>query len=131
MLQTFGLATPIFTQVIVDKVLVHKSVSMLNILLVGMIIISLFQAATVALRQYIMVHTTRRIDLEMVVTFYRHLLSLPMRYFEERKVGDILKRFGENAKIRELLTGRALGVMLDCIMIVVSKRQHAALVALL
>ena len=118
-LQTFGLATPIFTQVIVDKVLVHKSVSMLNILLVGMIIVSLFQAATVALRQYIMVHTTRRIDLEMVVTFYRHLLSLPMRYFEERKVGDILKRFGENAKIRELLTGRALGVLLDCIMIVV------------
>jgi ATP-binding cassette subfamily B protein len=118
-LQLFGLATPIFTQVIVDKVLVHKSTSMLNILLVGMLLIAVFQTATLALRYYLLVHTTRRIDMEMVVEFYRHVLSLPMRYFEERKVGDILKRFNENARIRDFLTGRALGVMLDCLMIFV------------
>ncbi|HVS81100.1 MAG TPA: peptidase domain-containing ABC transporter [Pyrinomonadaceae bacterium] len=119
MLQLFGLATPIFTQVIVDKVLVHKSTSMLNVLLVGMLLIAVFQTATAALRYYLLVHTTRRIDMQMVVEFYRHLLSLPMRYFEERKVGDILKRFNENARIRDFLTGRALGVTLDSLMIFV------------
>lgn len=116
-LQLFGLATPIFTQVIVDKVLVHKSVSMLNMLLIGMLIIALFQTATMALRYYLLVHTTRRIDMQLVVNFYRHILSLPMRYFEERKVGDIIKRFSDNARIRQFLTGRALSVVLDTLMI--------------
>ena len=118
-LQLFGLASPIFTQVIIDKVLVHKSTSMLNVMLVGMLIIAVFQTATAALRYYLLVHTTRRIDMQMVVDFYRHVLGLPMRYFEERKVGDILKRFNENARIREFLTGRALGVILDCLMVFV------------
>ncbi|MBC7912318.1 MAG: peptidase domain-containing ABC transporter [Pyrinomonadaceae bacterium] len=119
LLQLFGLATPIFTQVIVDKVLVHKNTSMLNVLLIGMLLIAVFQTATTALRYYLLVHTTRRIDMQMVVDFYRHILSLPMRYFEERKVGDILKRFNENARIRDFLTGRALSVMLDCLMVFV------------
>jgi ATP-binding cassette, subfamily B, bacterial HlyB/CyaB len=119
LLQLFGLASPIFTQVIVDKVLVHQSTSMLNVLLVGMLLIAIFQTATTSLRYYLLVHTTRRIDMQMVVNFYSHILSLPMRYFEERKVGDILKRFNENARIRDFLTGRALGVMLDCLMIFV------------
>lgn len=118
-LQLFGLATPIFTQVIVDKVLVQKSTSMLNVLLIGMLMIAVFQTATTALRYYLLVHTTRRIDMQMVVNFYRHVLSLPMRYFEERKVGDILKRFNENARIRDFLTGRALSVVLDCLMVFV------------
>jgi ATP-binding cassette subfamily B protein len=119
LIQLFGLAAPIFMQVIVDKVLAHKNVPMLNLMLIGMLIVALFQTATMALRYYLMVHTTRRIDLQMVVAFYRHVLSLPLRYFEERKVGDILKRFAENEKVREMLTGRALGVLLDCLMVVV------------
>jgi len=119
MLQLFGLAMPIFTQVIVDNVVVHKNTSMLNMLLVGMLLIGVFQTTTTALRYYLLVHTTRRIDMQMMVDFYRHVLSLPMRYFEERKVGDILKRFNENARIRAFLTGRVLGVTLDCLMIFV------------
>ena len=119
LMQLFGLASPIFTQIIVDKVLVHKSTSMLNMLLVGMLLVAVFQTATMSLRYYLLVHTTRRIDMQMVVNFYSHILSLPMRYFEERKVGDILKRFNENARIRDFLTGRAIGVMLDCLMIFV------------
>lgn len=119
MLQVFGLALPIFTQVIVDKVLVHNNPATLNVLLVGMLIVALFQTATTALRYYLLVHTTRRIDMQMVVDFYQHILSLPLRYFESRKVGDILKRFNENARIRDFLTGRALGVVLDCLMIFV------------
>lgn len=117
MLQFFGLSLPVFTQVIVDKVLVHNNVSMLNALLIGMILIAVFQTVTNALRYYLLVHTTRRLDTQMVVDFYRHILSLPMRYFEERKVGDILRRFNENARIRDFLTGRVLGVVLDSLLI--------------
>ncbi len=118
-LQVFGLAMPIFTQVIVDRVVVHQNAPMLNVMLIGMLLVAFFQTATVALRHYLMAHTTRCIDLQMVVNFYQHLMSLPLRYFEERKIGDILKRFNENARIRDLLTGRAISVMLDAMMIVV------------
>ncbi len=116
-LQLFGLASPIFTQIIVDRALVHKDVTLLNTMLMGMLIVTGFQLATLVLRQYLLVHTTRRIDLQMVVNFFSHLLHLPLRYFQDRKVGDILRRFTDNAKIRYLLTGRALGVMLDTIMV--------------
>jgi len=119
LLQIFNLATPVFTQVIVDRVLVQKSAAMLNAMLFGMMIVAVFQAATGATRKYLMVHTSRRIDMAMAVDFYRHTLSLPLRFFEERKVGDILKRFKENEKIRELLTGRGFLAILDCVMVFV------------
>ncbi len=118
-LQLFGLATPIFTQVILDKALVQKNTSLLNTMLLGMVLVALFETLTTVLRYYLLSHTTRRIDMQMVVDFYRHILSLPMRYFEERKVGDILKRFNENARIRDFLTGRSLNVVLDCMMLFV------------
>jgi ATP-binding cassette, subfamily B, bacterial HlyB/CyaB len=119
LLQVFGLATPIFTQVVVDKALVLKSGSLLNLMLIGMMLITIFQTGTNVIRYYLLVHTTRRIDLQMMVDFYRHVLSLPLRYFEERKVGDIIKRFNENARIRNFLTSRATGVILDSLVLVV------------
>jgi subfamily B ATP-binding cassette protein HlyB/CyaB len=119
MLQLFSLAMPIFTQVLVDKVLVQRNGQMLNALLVGMLLIALFQAATSLIREYLIVHTSRRIDLQMAISFYRHALSLPLRFFEDRKIGDILLRFEENAKIRHLLTGRTLTAVLDMSMIVI------------
>lgn len=119
MLQLFSLAMPVFTQVLVDKVLVQRNGEMLNALLVGMLVIALFQALTSLIREYLIVHTSRRIDLQMAIAFYRHALSLPLRFFEDRKVGDILLRFEENAKIRQLLTGRTLTAVLDMTMIVV------------
>jgi ATP-binding cassette, subfamily B, bacterial HlyB/CyaB len=119
LVQLLGLASPVFMQVILDRVLVHQTVGMLNVMLVGMLLVAVFQTVTMALRQYLMVHITRRLDLEMVTAFYRHLLSLPIRYFEDRRVGDILKRFGENEKIRELLTGRAVNVAIDCLMVAI------------
>lgn len=119
LLQIFGLATPIFTQVVVDKALVLKSSSLLNLMLIGMLLITFFQTGTNVIRYYLLVHTTRRLDLQMMVDFYRHILSLPLRYFEDRKVGDIIKRFNENARIRQFLTSRATGVVLDLLVMVV------------
>ncbi len=118
-LNVFGLATPIFTQNIVDKVLIHRNISMLNIMLVGMLIVLVFRVLTIIIRQYLIIHTSMKIDLTMLVFFYKHLLSLPLNYFKVRKIGDFITRFGENMKIRNFLTNTALTIVLDTILIVV------------
>ena len=119
LLNMFGLATPIFTQNIVDKVLIHQNTSMLNIMLVGMLIVLVFRILTMILRQYLIIHTSMKIDLRMLVFFYKHLLALPLGYFKVRKIGDFITRFGENMKIRNFLTNTALTLVLDTVLIVV------------
>ena len=119
LLNIFGLATPIFTQNIVDKVLSHGNTSMLNIMLIGMLIVVVFRLLTMVVRQYLIVHTSMKIDLRMLVQFYKHMLALPLGYFKVRKIGDFITRFGENMKIRRFLTDTALTIVLDSILIVV------------
>ncbi|MBW2052484.1 MAG: peptidase domain-containing ABC transporter [Deltaproteobacteria bacterium] len=119
LLNLFGLASPIFTQNIVDKVLIHQNISMLNIMLVGMLIVLVFRILTMIVRQYLIIHTSMKIDLRMLVFFYKHLLALPLGYFKVRKIGDFITRFGENMKIRNFLTNTALTLVLDSILIVV------------
>ena len=116
-IQILMLATPLFTQVIVDKVLIHQSLSMLNIMLIGMVLLTIFQTAVSSLRTYFLAFTATKVDQALFAEFYRHVLSLPLRYFQQRKVGDIVTRFGENEKIRELLTGSGINVLLDVLMI--------------
>jgi len=118
-LNIFGLATPIFTQNVVDKVLIHHNISMLNIMLIGMLIVLIFRVLTMIIRQYLIIHTSMKIDLRMLVLFYKHMLSLPLGYFKVRKIGDFITRFGENMKIRNFLTNTALTIVLDTILIVV------------
>jgi subfamily B ATP-binding cassette protein HlyB/CyaB len=115
----FGLATPIFTQNIVDKVLVHQNMSMLNLMLIGMLIVLVFRILTMIVRQYLIVHVGMKIDLRMLVQFYKHLLALPLSYFKVRKVGDFISRFNENVTIRNFFTETALSIILDAFLIVV------------
>jgi len=117
MLNLFGLATPIFTQNIIDKVLIHQNVSMLNILLIGMLIVLVFRVLTIIVRQYLIIHTSMKIDLKMLTVFYKHLLALPLGYFKTRKIGDFISRFSENTKIRSFLTNTALTIILDTLLI--------------
>jgi ATP-binding cassette subfamily B protein len=119
LLNIFGLATPIFTQNIVDKVLMHQNISMLNIMLIGMLLVLVFRVLTMIVRQYLIIHTSMKIDLRMLVYFYKHLLALPLGYFKVRKIGDFITRFGENMKIRNFMTNTALTLVLDSILIVV------------
>lgn len=119
LLNIFGLATPLFTQNVVDRVLVHQNTSMLNIMLIGMLIVLIFRIATMIVRQYLIIHTSMKIDLSMLVLFYKHILALPLGYFKVRKIGDFITRFGENMKIRNFLTNTALTIVLDAFLIVV------------
>jgi len=112
-LQSFGLITPLFTQVIIDKVLVHKSVTTLDILAVGLLFINSFEGILGVLRSYLFSHTTNRVDVILGAKLFNHLLALPLKYFEIRRVGDTVARVRELENIRQFLTGSALTVVLD------------------
>ncbi|HEX5545485.1 MAG TPA: cysteine peptidase family C39 domain-containing protein, partial [Nitrospira sp.] len=87
-LQLFALLTPLFTQVVIDKVLVHKGFTTLHVLAIGMITLAVFEAIVGGLRTYLFSHTTNRIDVSLGAQLFRHILALPMAYFEARRVGD-------------------------------------------
>jgi subfamily B ATP-binding cassette protein HlyB/CyaB len=112
-IQLFGLATPLFTQVIIDKVLMHKSLSTLHVLAAGMLIMIVFEAILTVLKTHLMAHTSNRIDVALGARLFRHLLHIPLRYFELRRVGDTVARVRELENIRQFITGSSLNVILD------------------
>ncbi|MDH6058502.1 peptidase domain-containing ABC transporter [Umezakia ovalisporum] len=113
LMQIFGLVTPIFTQLLLDRVLVQRSVPTLNAVGVGMIIFGLFGIAMNAVRQYLLDHTAKRVSISLLVGFIKHTFRLPLAYFESRYVGDIVSRIQENQKIQRFLTGETLSIILD------------------
>ncbi len=117
--QLFGLANPLITQVIIDKVLVQNSPNTLQVLGLFLIVIALFEAVLTSLRTYLFVDTTNRIDLALGAEIIDHLLRLPLRYFERRPVGELATRVNELENIRQFLTGTALTVVLDAIFSVI------------
>src|SRR3954468_16275091 len=112
-LQVFALLTPLFFQVVVDKVLVHKGLSTLTVIAIGLLGAVLFESALTALRTYVFAHTTSRIDVELGARLFRHVLALPLAYFEARRVGDTVARVRELENIRQFLTGSALTSIID------------------
>ncbi|MDA8215116.1 MAG: type I secretion system permease/ATPase [Nitrospiraceae bacterium] len=118
-LQIFGLVTPIFTQVIIDKVLVHRGITTLDVLAIGLAAIALFEAILSILRTYVFTHTTSRIDVTLGTKLFKHLFALPLRYFEVRRVGDTVARVRELENIRQFLTGAPLTSVLDVMFMVV------------
>ena len=112
-IQLLGLISPIFFQVVIDKVLVHKSLTTLEVLAIGMIAMFLFETLLSGLRQYLFAHTTSRVDVELGANLFRHLQSLPMSYFGSRRVGDTVARVRELETIRAFLTSNAVTLVLD------------------
>ena len=118
-LQLFALLTPLFTQVVIDKVLVHKGLTTLYVLAIGMIALALFDAILGGLRTYLFSHTTNRIDVALGAQLFRHVLALPLAYFEARRVGDTVARVRELEHIRQFLTSHSVTVVLDVLFTVV------------
>jgi len=112
-IQIFGLITPLFTQLILDRVVVQRSELTLTTIGLGLLIFSLFRVGMTGLRQYLLDHTANKIDLALIVAFVRHTLRLPLSFFEARYVGDIISRLQENRKIQQFLSGEALSILLD------------------
>ena len=113
MLQLFALVTPLFFQVIIDKVLVHKGLTTLDVLAIGLLGVSLFEAILSGLRGYVFSHTGYRVDVSLGARLFNHLLALPLSYFEARRVGDSVARVRELETIRNFLTGSSLTLLVD------------------
>jgi subfamily B ATP-binding cassette protein HlyB/CyaB len=118
-IQLFALISPLFFQVVIDKVLVHRSMGTLDVLVVGLVAIALFETMLGILRTYLFSHTTNRIDVELGARLFRHLLALPIAYFQARRVGDSVARVRELENIRNFLTSSALTLVIDLFFTVV------------
>ena len=112
-LQMFALVSPLFFQVVIDKVLVHRSMSTLDVLIIGLVTIAIFETILGILRTYLFAHTTNRIDVELGARLFRHLVALPIAYFQARRVGDSVARVRELENIRNFLTSSALTLVID------------------
>ncbi|MCV3215609.1 peptidase domain-containing ABC transporter [Plectonema radiosum NIES-515] len=117
--QLLGLANPLITQVIIDKVIIQNGINTLNVLGSLLIVMAIIEGIVTWLRTNLFVDTTNRIDLSLGSEVIDHLLRLPLRYFEKRPVGEISSRINELENIRSFLTGTALTVVLDAIFSVV------------
>jgi ATP-binding cassette, subfamily B, bacterial HlyB/CyaB len=112
-LQLVGLATPLFFQVVMDKVLVNHAVTTLDVIAAGLLVMILFEALLSSIRAYVFSHTSSKLDVELGARLFHHLLHLPIGYFHSRRVGDSVARIRELENIRSFLTGNALTVVLD------------------
>jgi ATP-binding cassette, subfamily B, bacterial HlyB/CyaB len=118
-LQVFALAQPLFFQVVIDKVLSHRGLTTLDVLVVGLVAISVADSILGTLRTYLFAHTTNRIDVELGARVFRHLLALPVAYFQTRRAGDSVARVRELENIRNFLTSSALTLIVDLFFTVV------------
>lgn len=118
-LQIFSLLTPLFFQVVMDKVLVHHGLTTLDVIAIGLLGIMVFETVLSGLRSYIFAHTASRIDVELGSKLFRHLVTLPLSYFQARRVGDSVARVRELENIRSFLTGNTITLVLDVLFSVV------------
>ena len=117
--QLMGILTPVMTQVVVDKVLVHRSISTLNVISIGIAIVYIHELVLSLAKNYVFTHTTNRIDVMLSHKLFSHLFSLPLKYFESRRVGETVARVRELDSIRSFLTGTPLSSMIDIVFIIV------------
>ncbi len=113
MIQAAGLAVPLFTQVILDKVVVHRTYSTLTVVAVGLVLFAMFSVTMSWVRQYLVIHTGTRVDAVLGAHVFRHLLRLPPAWFETRPTGTVVTRLHGVETIREFLCGAAIAVLLD------------------
>ncbi|MDG4555483.1 MAG: peptidase domain-containing ABC transporter [Candidatus Competibacter sp.] len=116
-IQVLGIAPPIILQNILDRVVVHQSHELLNLLIVGFILVQVFMQLTALMRTYLTHFMVRNLDFSMMSQFFQHALSLPISFFAKRRTGDIFARFQENQTIRQFLTQSTISTMLNLLMV--------------
>ena len=112
-IQLMALATPLFTQVVIDKVVVHQTTNTLIVIAVALALFLLFNAGMSWLRQYLVLHTGNRVDAVLGSEVLRHLLRLPLPYFEHRPTGVLIARMRAVETVREFLSGATISLVLD------------------
>jgi len=118
-IQIIALVTPLIFQVVIDKVLTHRTLTTLDVMVFALLGVSIFEVALGAMRHYLLSHTTHRVDVELGSKLFKHLLHLPLAYFESRRSGDTVARVRELDNVRNFLTGQALTSWLDVLFVMV------------
>lgn len=118
-IQLFALITPLFFMIVIDKVFAHNNLSTLDVLVFAMVVVAAFDVVLSGVRTYLMSHTTSRVDLELGVRLFRHMMKLPLSYYESRKMGETIARVREMETIRNFLTGSTLTLMIDLLFLFV------------
>ncbi len=112
-LQILALASPLFFQVVMDKVMVHQALKTLDVLVLGLIVAGISEVVLRGMREYIYAHTANRVDIKLGLKLFTHVLGLPLLYFKNRQVGAIVMRIKELDTIREFITGAMFTLMVD------------------
>lgn len=115
--QLFALATPLVFMIVIDKVFLHSNLSTLDVLIFALLVISVFDVVLNGIRTYLLSHTSNRVDVELGVRLFRHLMSLPLSYFESRRTGDTVARIREMDTVRNFLTGSTLTLFIDLLFV--------------
>jgi len=116
LLQVFALITPFYMQTVVDDVILRKDTNLLMVLSIGFALLMLISLATSVLRQFVVLHFTNRLGMQMSANLFRHLIRLPMDYFATRHMGDVVSRFGSLGSVREMITGGMVAAVVDGVM---------------
>ena len=117
--QVFALSSPLVFMIVIDKVLTNNSLSTLDVLVLALVVVSIFEIILNSLRSYLLSHTACRLDLMLGVSVFRHLMSLPLSYYESRQVGDTIARMRELETVRQFITGAGIMLFLDLLFVVV------------
>lgn len=119
LVQLFGLATPLFTQIVIDQVIPRQDFETLNIFIFSFLGLGIWRTVLIAQRQYLLEYVANRIDFNLIGSFINYTLRLPLQFFASRQVEDILSRVPDNSKIQFFLTQQAIGTIIDVFMVVI------------
>ncbi|KWI25683.1 ABC transporter [Burkholderia stagnalis] len=119
-LEVFGIVTPFYMQWVMDQVLVSADADLLTLLAVGFLLVVLFQHAVSALRSWVVTWFSSLLGVQWTANVCSHLFRLPMTYFEQRHIGDVVSRFGAINTIQSTLTTQFVGALLDGVMAIVT-----------
>lgn len=118
LLQLFGIVSPFYMQIVIDEVVVSHDLDLLKILALGFLLLMLIQVGVVALRSLIIINMGAQLNIQMANNLFRHLIRLPLSYFEKRHIGDVVSRFGSMDDINEMLTSEIIAAVVDGIMLI-------------
>ncbi len=116
LLQVFALASPYYMQLVVDEVILSQDQHLLLILALGFSLLVLIQLATKALRSLVILHFGNLLNIQMAANLFRHLIHLPLDFFEKRHIGDVVSRFSSLNQVKEILTTGIIETIIDGLM---------------
>ncbi len=119
-LQVFGIVSPFYMQLVVDEAIVSYDYNLLVVLSIGFLMLALIQTGVSALRSYVVLHLGNMLNIQMAANLFKHLLRLPLSYFEKRHIGDVVSRFGSLGKIKDLLTTGIIEACVDGVMAIMT-----------